>query len=169
MKILALDQSTVSTGWAYFIDGELIRHGVIPVKNNDKIFPSWLLMLAGIKNMMCELAVDSVVLEDTIMQKSVTVLKELARLQGGIVGHCFANQIKTSYLYPTQWRKLIQLPQKKGMKRREIKELTMAYVKRTYQIAPSEDECDAICIGAAYNVAINAQENKEKNDRKDNY
>lgn len=166
MKVLSLDQSTVSTGWALFANNNVGDYGVIKISKQEDDTPKWCSMFKKIVDKIQETSPDIVVLEDTIMQRSTATLKELTRLQGAIVAFCYVHNIQTIYLYPTQWRKIIKIPQSKGMKRKELKKLSMEYAITRFSIIGTEDEADAICIGTAFLDSLKINENKEKINEK---
>ena len=68
-KMLSLDMSTKSTGWAYFNEGKLINYGKIQV--DDKI--DWLdritMMGDEIESILNEFSITHVVCEDVPLEK----------------------------------------------------------------------------------------------------
>lgn len=163
MKILSLDQSTVATGWAYFSSNSLVQHGVIHINSKNKALPKWIMMMNDICNLIDAYCPNIVIIEDTIMQKSTNTLKELTRLQGALIWYCFLKKIEVTTMYPSHWRKVIDLPVKRGMKRVELKSIAKEFVETIYgQQCITDDESDAICIGMAY-IKEYLQENKEIN------
>lgn len=168
MKILSFDQATITTGWSLFLtDCEhldysncLIEYGTLHVHKRDDI-PNWILMAGEICQLIGKYHPNIVVIEDTIMQKSTNTLKELTRLQGTLIWYCFSKNIRIETIYPSQWRKIIALPVKHGMKRTELKTLAKNFVKNECLVnCVTDDESDAICIGVAY-IKKYLQENKE--------
>ncbi len=93
---------------------------------------------------------DIVVLEGVEMQSNPATLMLLARLQGGITGFCDINNIPYEIIMPAVWRKLLGFKQGKGVKRAQLKEQAIAYVRDKYHIAAQCDICESICIGDAY-------------------
>lgn len=95
---------------------------------------------------------DIVVLEDTVLQRNPKTLKELAKLQGSILGVCFYMDIPCSIIGCPTWRKCLGFKQGSKVKRPELKQQAHDYVMEHFNIDASEDECDAICIGCAYQL-----------------
>lgn len=90
-----------------------------------------------------------VYIEDTAMQQNAKVLKELSRLQGAIIGYCATREIDIHIIKPTEWRKELGFEQGRGIKRPELKQQCFKWVKENLGIEKSEDEVEAIGIGAA--------------------
>ena len=107
-------------------------------------------MLKRIRKTIEDNAPDKVVIEDVVLQRSPQTLKDLSQLQGTIMGICYGMNIPCEVLFPSAWRKQLHFKQGKGIKRPELKQQAKDYVKQAYGITPTEDECDAICIGLAY-------------------
>lgn len=82
------------------------------------------------------------------LQNSPSVLIDLARLQGFIIGVCNSCNKKYIILKPTVWRKELGFKQGK-LKRKELKEEAINYVKNKYNEKVSSDEADAICMALA--------------------
>ena len=88
-------------------------------------------------------------IEDTALQKNAKTLKELSQLQGVIIGYCKAKNIDIQIITPSQWRKQLGFKQGAGIKRKELKEQCFNWVKENLNLERSEDEVEAIGIGAA--------------------
>ena len=88
-------------------------------------------------------------IEDTALQKNAKTLKELSQLQGVIIGYCKAKNIDIQIITPSQWRKQLGFKQGAGIKRKELKEQCFNWVKENLNLERSEDELEAIGIGAA--------------------
>lgn len=150
INILAFDQSTSLTGYAYFQEGKLISYGLIDCRDRKSN------KFVGIYNMMkiicekiSEFSPDIVVFEDTIFSSNAKTLKDLSKIQGAILYYCFIHGIESKSYLPAQWRKLLGM-QKKGAKRKELKETAQSFVRDSFNIKVNEDMADAICIGSAY-------------------
>lgn len=90
-----------------------------------------------------------VYIEDTLLQRNVKTLKELSQLQGVIIGYCKAKGIDIQIISPSQWRKLLGFKQGAGIKRQDLKRQCFEWVKENLNLERSEDEVEAIGIGAA--------------------
>ena len=90
-----------------------------------------------------------VYIEDTALQRNAKTLKELSQLQGVIIGYCKAKGIDIQIITPSQWRKQLGFKQGSGVKRQELKRQCSMWVKTNMGLERSEDEIEAIGIGAA--------------------
>lgn len=90
-----------------------------------------------------------VYIEDTALQRNAKTLKELAQLQGVIIGYCKSKNIDIHIITPGQWRKQLGFKQGAGIKRAELKKQCFEWVKENMGLEKSEDEVEAIGIGAA--------------------
>lgn len=160
MKVLSLDQSTVKTGWSYFINGKYKKHGVIDLSKQKDSTQRFMDMCSEISKLLDLYKADVVVLEDVALQTNVSVLVTLSRIQGVIIQKCISLNESFYIIKPTEWRKLLDMAQGK-LKRKELKVLAINYAKdflKTDKL--NEDESDAICICIAYNKLIsNLKEN----------
>lgn len=164
MNILSFDQSSAKTGYAYFENNDLIQYGLIDCSSNKKNKED---NHTGLEAMMKEIGdtithfhPDIVIMEDTIMQSNAVTLKKLAKLQGMIIYKCYIDNIKLEVSFPAHWRKELGMSQTKDgkkLKRPQLKQLALNYVKDTFEIDVSEDVADAICIGEAYINEINKE------------
>lgn len=149
MKILALDQSSNLSGFCLF-DNNIVTSGVIDkhkIKNSD-------IRIAEMNTAICkkisELKPKLVVIEGIQKQSSLTTVILLARLQGMILGYCYARGIKTEILGPSQWRSKLKFQQGAGVKRDELKQQAVDYIAKEFSIDNIEiDEAEAICIAVA--------------------
>lgn len=90
-----------------------------------------------------------VYIEDTALQRNAKTLKELAQLQGLIIGYCKTKGIDIQIITPSQWRKQLGFKQGAGVKRKELKQQCFKWVKENLNLERLEDEVEAIGIGAA--------------------
>ena len=148
-KILAFDQSTKISAYSVFIDGEYVECNKIDLskmKNtSDRIRAMGVELCKTIK----KYNPDKVVIEEVAQQSNALTLKLLARIQGIIIGFCAAHNIETYIIEPSKWRSALNFRQGSGVKREELKQQAIAYVKDTYHLDVSEDECEACCINEA--------------------
>ena len=148
--ILALDQSTQITGWSIFKDGELYNYG--------KFNPSGELMERIIK--LRDWVKDTIVAEDiafvgiediqlqqipgTKRDVNVATFKKLAYAQAILVELCMDLGVEYEIVPSTRWKSYLEI---KGAKRTEQKRNAQQYITEHYGVTPTQDECDAICIG----------------------
>lgn len=100
-----------------------------------------------------------VYIEDTALQRNVKTLKDLSQLQGVIIGYCKSKNIDIHIITPSQWRKQLGFKQGSAIKRQDLKNQCFDWVKDNLGIEKSEDEIEAIGIGAA---VLKMFQNKER-------
>ena len=145
-KLLSLDTSTSSTGWAVYVNGEYQESGCIKPDGDNKLISMVckLFSLIGMKNP------DIIVAEEMVVTRNAKTARNLTMVLGALLGKCLDNHIDWQTLRPTEWRKLIDSG-KKPRKREELKEWSKQKVKDLFDIDNvSDDVSDAILIGMAY-------------------
>ena len=104
MKLLAFDQSTAKTGWAFFIDGKLTDYGTIN-KSTVKDTPDRIRdMFLAIIEKIGDLEPEWVIVEAIQQQASPATSMMLSQLQGMIIGYLYEHEITVDSPLPTQWR-----------------------------------------------------------------
>ena len=121
MKLLALDQGTSVSGYAFFDGTDLVKHGVISANKKDEYWIRLQYMRNKVERMIKEYRPDYVVIEGIAMQRDQQAPIKLGQLQGVIMGAAFSNQIPVDILLPTHWRKLNGFKQGAGVKREDLK------------------------------------------------
>lgn len=149
MKLLAWDQSSKKSGWCLLEDGKYVKSGVIDKHKITDINTRIGEMGIAICQQIKELNPDVVIIEDIQNQNSISTVVHLARLQGFILGWCYVKHIKTEIIGPTAWRKVLEFEQGPKVKRNELKEQSLNYVKTKYNMDLSEDEAESCCIADA--------------------
>ena len=151
MRVLSCDQSTKITGWAVFEDGQYVKSGVIDLhlsketteKRSEKMAVEICKLIEGNKP-------DVVVIEEVAMQSNAQTLKLLARIQGVAIGFCAAHNIPLHIIEPTRWRAALNYRQGSKVKRNELKEQSLNFVKNKLGLnIKSEDENEACAINEA--------------------
>ena len=145
---ISLDQSTKLTGYCVWRNGEYEISGLLDCQKVDALF-RFDEMVKNIFQILDNYKPIVVYIEDTAMQRNAKVLKELSQLQGAIVGYCVTHEIDIHIIKPTEWRKELGFEQGRGVKRPELKQQCFKWVKENLGIEKSEDEVEAIGIGAA--------------------
>ena len=148
MRLLALDQSSRITGWAYFKDGELQEYGKIDLATDDIG-----LRLNQLRDRIAELImnfdIDEVAFEDIYMDgqrvNNVATFKILAEVFGVCYELFTDMEIKNTAVLAGTWKSTLGI---KGKTRPEQKRAAQQWVTTNYGVTPTQDECDAICIGA---------------------
>lgn len=106
-------------------------------------------MAKNIISLLSDYSPSVVYIKDTALQRNVKTLKELSQLQGVIIGYCTAQNIDIQIITPGKWRKQLGFKQGAGVKRQDLKRQCFEWVKENLGIEKSEDEVEAIGIGAA--------------------
>ena len=148
-NILALDQSSRITGYAIFIDNQLVASGTFTV--TDDHIPD---RLVKIRKKVIELIdkynINKVLLEDIQMQtqvNNVSTHKILAEVLGVLEELCAERKIPHELIHSSSWKSGLNI---KGRDRATQKRNAQAYVEDVYKLKVSQDESDAICIGSHY-------------------
>lgn len=159
MRILAVDQSTRSTGYALFNDGDLRSYGVITSKNKDPLIRMREMCLQ-INNLIKKYKPSLMVIEKVSLHSSVPVLVSLANLQGCIYQMCFERDIEYLLYAPSTWRRIIGIIGGR-LKRDEYKKKAVAFIESSYGITVNDDCAEAICIGLAHLIETGVISPKE--------
>lgn len=150
MRIVSLDQSTRCTGYAVFEDGQYIESGVIDMnKSKLETDKRSFEMAKEIWKIIKKYNPQEIVIENVQQQSSPSTVIILARLAGMIIGYAEAHNIHVHILLPSQWRKALGYSQGAKVKRQELKQQSIDYVKKNLGLDLSEDECEAIAEGIA--------------------
>ena len=149
-NLLALDQSSTTTGYSIFKDGELIVVSHFTAKGND--LGSRLEQLRNkIIELIDEYEINEVVFEDIQLQgnvaNNVATFKALAEVFGVLYELFVTLKMPRTAVLSTVWKSTLGI---KGKDRTAQKKAAQVWVEKTYGVKPTQDECDAICIGAHY-------------------
>ena len=148
MKLLSLDQASRITGYAIFEDSKLIAYGKIELEDED-VGLRLVVLRNKVKELIDNYNIDFVAFEDIQMQTSVgsnvKTFKVLANVFGVILELVTELKIKYDIVSSNTWKSTLKI---KGRKRAEQKQNAQKYVEETYNVKATQDECDAICIGA---------------------
>lgn len=142
-RVLALDDSTTTTGWAVFDNGELVGYGKIEMTQKSPLerisaLKQWML------NMLVKWHPNTVAIEDIQQQENVQIFKVLAQLQGVLENTLYENKYPFDVVHVASWRSFCQV---KGRSRSELKKAAQAKIKEWYDVSVTQDEADAICLG----------------------
>lgn len=148
MTLMSLDQSSHTTGWAIFEDGKLIQNGKFDLKSED-IGERLYDYRETIKKLIDKYNPDKVAFEDIQMQGSinnVVTYRILAEILG--ITQELMVEIKMPYeiISSNTWKSKLDI---KGKARAEQKRNASAWVLNTYGKKVTQDEADAICLGAS--------------------
>ena len=146
MRIIAFDQASRTTGYSVFEDGKLITHGKFTFEDTD-----FGVRLMKIRNkaisLIHEYVPNEVVIEDIQLQENVETFKKLAEVYGIFDELLYELDIPHQAVLSTSWKSTLNI---KGRTRPDQKRNAAIWVENTYGIKPTQDECDAICIGAHF-------------------
>lgn len=146
MTLLALDQASQTTGYAIFKDSRLIQHGKFTFEDFD-----FGVRLTKIRNKIIELIrdnnIDQLVFEDIQLQQNVDTFKKLAEVFGVVYELATELNIPNEAILSSVWKSGLKI---KGADRTSQKRAASTWVAQTYNLKVTQDEADAICIGAYY-------------------
>ena len=150
MKVLALDQSTTKSGYSYFVDGQYVDSGMID-KSKSKLstYERSFEMARDLWKVIRHYKPECLVIEDVQNQSNTNTVIILSRLQGMIIGYAEAHKVQTYILLPSQWRKALGYSQGPKVKRAELKQQSLDYVKEKFNLEVCEDQAEAIAINDA--------------------
>ena len=148
-NILALDQSSRTTGYAIFQEGQLIDSGKFTYDDFD-----FSLRLVKLRKKVISLIeqynINKILLEDIQLQgqtNNVTTYKALAEVLGVLEELATELNISHEIVHSQTWKSTLDI---KGRDRATQKRNAQAFVMLNYGKKVSQDESDAICIGTHY-------------------
>lgn len=147
-KLLALDQASRITGWSYFEDNELKEFGKFTADDDD-IGERLYFIRDKVQELIQKYDINEVAFEDIQLQgnvvNNVQTFKVLAEVFGIIYELVTELKIPHTAVLSGTWKSTLGI---KGRTRPDQKRNAQAYVQQTYGIKCTQDEADAICIGA---------------------
>lgn len=149
-RILAFDQASITSGWSVFDGEKLVSYGKWTSEgthSTERIGQTkyW------VASMVSKWKPDLLVFEDIQLQKfgdgneAVLTYKKLAHLQGVLKNFAFENGIPYKVVSPSTWRAYSEI---KGKTRTDKKKNAQIKIKKLYDVSVTQDEADAILIGA---------------------
>lgn len=166
MKILFLDLSTKSTGWAVGEDGKLIDYGCI-TSSSTNILKRISIMQKELDKYINKYQIKKIVAEEVRPDiPNSHTFKILTWLQGIIIYEAYLNNdnVEYEFIQPNSWRSKIGIHTGPKIKREQLKKADIDYVKNKYNISANDDICDAICILDAYYIENKKVSNLENFD-----
>jgi Holliday junction resolvasome RuvABC endonuclease subunit len=156
MKVLALDQSTRVSGYTVFDNGEYVHSGMIDMsKSKLETGKRSFEMAKAIWKIIKQYKPEYLILEETQQQTNAKIVIVLSRLQGMIIGYAEAHGVKVHILEPAKWRKALSYSQGPKVKRAELKQQSIDYVKENLGMDLPEDQAESCCIGIAAHKIFN--------------
>ena len=150
MTVLSFDQSSRITGYALFKDSTLVEVSKFEF-SHDNIGERLVAIRNKVKTLIEDYTPDFVVIEDIQQQGNVAnniqTYKILAQVQGIIIELLTELHIPYTCIFATSWKSTLGI---KGRARAEQKKNAQQYVLDHYNKKVTQDEADAVCIGAAY-------------------
>lgn len=150
MRLLALDQASSTSGWAVFEDGKLIAFDKFTVDMDD-LGDRLVRIREVVKGLIEIYKIDYVIFEDIQLQankgNNVHTFKVLAEVFGVIYELLAELNIPNEAVLASSWKSTLGL---KGADRTAQKKAAQMWVLQAYGLKPTQDECDAICIGSHY-------------------
>ena len=148
-NILALDQASRTSGFAVFQEDQLIASGTFTFDDDD-----FSLRLVKIRNKVISLIeqynINKILLEDIQLQgqtNNVETYRKLAEVRGVLSELACEMKIPHEIIHSQTWKSGLDI---KGRDRTTQKRNAQAFVAAAYNKKVSQDESDAICIGAHY-------------------
>lgn len=160
MKILSLDLSTKSTGWAIGENQQLLAYGCI-MKNSKNVVARIVEMKNEIDNLIRTYHIEKIIMEEVRPDYNAHTGKVLMWLQAAVVIAAYENnpKIECDFIGASSWRAMLSIKQGRGIKREQLKPKDIKYVQDKYNITVNDDEADAICIFDSYFLKINNEIN----------
>ena len=156
-KVLVCDQSTKLSGFSYFENGQYIESGTIDMsksklETSERSFE----MAKAIWKLIKNYKPDYLVLEDVQLQKNnAKTMIILARLAGEIIGYAYAHNVRVHIVSPAKWRASLEYAQGPKVKREELKQQSIDFVKEHIGKVLPEDESEAVAMGFAAHKIYN--------------
>ena len=158
-KLLALDQSSRITGWAFFDNGKLVKYGKFEYGSEVPIADRLYKIRKKVLELIKEYDITEAVLEDIQMQNNVVnnvqTFKTLAEVFGVLSELFIELKIPQSAVLASTWKSGLGI---RGKDRAAQKRAAQSWVTETYGVCPTQDECDAICIGSYINKNLPSSE-----------
>lgn len=152
MKIMGIDSSSQKTGIAIY-NGELKYSQLIDFsKIKEDYNTRFSMMTKEIQKVIEMNQPDVVYVEDTWERgmgfANTATVKKLSYIIGAVWQVCILNDIPFNLIYPSEWRKTLGFKTSK-LKRAELKQMSVDYVKDTFNLDVDDNQADAICIAVA--------------------
>lgn len=149
-RLLALDQSSRITGYAIFENAKLIHYGKFTI-DNDNFGERLLKIRKKVSELINQYEIDELVFEDIQLQNNVQnnvdTFKKLAEVYGIVYELATELNLNNRSVLASSWKSTLQV---KGKDRTAQKKNAQLVVEKVFNIKPTQDECDAICIGLHY-------------------
>ena len=149
-KLLALDTSTTSTGYALYVDGKLKDYGGLDFDQKTASDVRFEQMINAIYKKIDEVKPQIVVTELTSVTRNAKTQRNLTMVLGAVWGKCLLTDAYYHSFRASEWRKLVDSG-KKPRKREELKKWSIDKVNSILKTEINNDNIsDAVLIGMAY-------------------
>lgn len=157
-NLLALDQSSHTTGYTILKDGKIVKVSHFDI-NNEDLGDRLAILRNTVENLIIQNEIDEVVFEDIQLQDvngnketGIKTFKILAEVFGVIHELVTEMNIPYSTVLPIKWKAHFKIA---GKGRSQEKKLAQAHVLKTYGLTCTEDEADSLCIAMYHNDQTN--------------
>jgi len=156
VKLCALDIGSNFTGFSYYENARLKESKVIDEsREKDSVIRCENMSFSIIKELN-KYKPDIVVIEECSTMRNAKTLRMLVSFAGVVFGWALCNYAEFVTYKPTEWRKLVAnaneiIPRKRD----DAKEWAKEKVKQTYGLSLTDNEAEAILIGAARCIHLN--------------
>lgn len=157
-NLLALDQSSHTTGYTILKDGKIVKVSHFDI-NNEDLGDRLAILRNTVESLIIQNEIDEVVFEDIQLQDvngnketGIKTFKILAEVFGVIHELVTEMNIPYSTVLPIKWKAHFKIA---GKGRSQEKKLAQAHVLKTYGLACTEDEADSLCIAMYHNDQTN--------------
>lgn len=150
--IISLDQSTQVTGYAIYLNNQLIDFGHVSFNDDN-----YILRISKLRDWLEQLVVKynpkKVIIEDiqlqeqgktTVKNAGLQTYKKLAHVQGALLTLLEKLKIPYEIILSSSWKSTCGV---KGKNRSEQKKNAQLFVLNNFNIKATQDESDAICLG----------------------
>lgn len=162
IKLLSIDSSTTSTGYAIYTNGQYNRCGGIDFSDIKDTTTRLDKMVQSLYSLIAEEKPDIIVVEKMSVERNAQTGRNLMMIIGAVYGKCIDIDIFFYDFTPSEWRKLVD-PGKKPRKREELKIWSKNKAKEIFGVEDINDDIsDAILIGLAYCKKFSDQKEKIK-------
>jgi Holliday junction resolvasome RuvABC endonuclease subunit len=147
--MVTIDSSSNKSGIAIFDNGTYKSNLLIDFSNDKSMDSRFCKMSLELIKTLNQYKPDIIYIEETVVLRNAQTQRFLTRLQGVVYGWCIINDCEFNSIRPTEYRKELNFKQGKNVKRDELKQQAIDYVKNKYNLEVNDDVADAICIGCA--------------------
>lgn len=162
MVLLSLDLSTHCSGYAIGTEDKIQLYNCFTSSSKSTI-ARMIQMRENIKNLLKQNPqIEKIVIQEVPPQYNSHTMKVLMWLQAVIAVAAYEvnPKIQLVFMNASEWRAALKIKQGKGIRREQLKNKDIQYVKNKYNIEIENDDiADAICLFDAYWLKYNNELN----------